>query len=407
MMTKTGIPIPFRAYTRHAQAGVSLIDLMVGLAVGLIVTLVVISALGTMSMQRRNAVSGDDAKESGQAALMLIERAAKLAGAGLFYNGQLICSRLNAYNTALLANGDRLAPAFIADGGSTGSDTITFAYANAVGGSTVAHLVDDMASPNVALFTANNRGNLAEGDLALVGVPGSDRPCTMFQVTGFTGVIGGSNCNDITSSCVKILRNSGESDFNPTNPDGIYSDAPRYGRQTSGGIIGPAVITRLGALDHQTYRVMCNALVSHSAFASPACIASPLAFTDAIPLAGNIVMLKAQYGITDSAASDVVTSWVNATGATWSAPDAAAIPRIKAIRIAVVSRGTEPGIGTVTSACTNAAGVVNVGPCSFQDANSPVINLSAVPVPSGKTWQNYRYRVFHSVIPLRTVLWNY
>lgn len=403
-MAKNRLPILSSASALRRQSGVSLIELMVGLAVGLIVTLVVISALGTMSTQRRIAVSGDDAKDSGQTALTMLERSAKLAGAGLFYNGQLICTSLNAYNTVMISNGATLAPALIADGGSTGSDEITFTYANANGGSSVANLVDNMLA-NTNLFTVNNQGSLAVGDMALVGVPGSTRPCTLFQVTGFTGVVGGANCNDITSGCVKILRNP-SSDFNPPNPAGVYADAPAYGYQNLAGIAGPAVITRIGNFNHQTYRVMCNSLVSHSAFAVPTCVQSPLAYTDAIPLAGNIVMLKAQYGITDSADSDVVTSWVNAT-TSWATPDAAAIPRIKAIRVAVVSRSTEAGAGAVTSACTNAAGVANVGPCSFHDADSPVIDLSAVPVASGKTWQNYRYRVFHSVIPLRTVLWNY
>lgn len=391
----------------HKQAGLSLIDLMVGLAVGLIVTLVVISALGTMTMQRRTAVSGDDAKESGQAALSLIERAAKFAGAGLFYNGQLLCTSLNAYHDGtVVADGSALAPVLITDGGSTGSDILTFAYADANGGSSVLNLVNDMPE-NSAVFTVNNRGSLVDGDMTLIGVPGSNRPCTLFQVTGFSGNLSGANCSGITSSCVRILHNSGQSDFNPPNYTNTFNDAPRYGSQNSAGIIGPAVVTRLGSFNHQSYRVLCNSLVAHDASAVPTCTASPLAFSDAIPLAGNVVMLQAQYGVTDDAASDVVTAWVDASGVDWASPGADLIPRIKAIRVVVVSRGTESGTGTVTSACTNAAGVVNVGPCSFQDADSPVIDLSDVPVPAGRTWQNYRYRVFHSVIPLRTVIWNY
>jgi type IV pilus assembly protein PilW len=117
-------------------------------------------------------------------------------------------------------------------------------------------------------------------------------------------------------------------------------------------------------------------------------------------------MLKAQYGITASADSDVVTNWVSATG-TWQNPASSDVPRIKAIRIVVVSRSAEPAASVVSSACTNANGIANTGPCSFQDAESPVIDLSNIPVMSGKTWQNYRYRVYQSVIPLRNVLWSY
>ena len=50
--------------------------------------------------------------------------------------------------------------------------------------------------------------------------------------------------------------------------------------------------------------------------------------------------------------------------------------------------------------------VANTGPCSFQDAAAPVIDLSGITVATGKTWRNYRYRVLKAVIPLRNVIWS-
>jgi type IV pilus assembly protein PilW len=404
MMAKTQTPI-MRPIVVCRYGGFSLIDLMVGLAVGLIVTFVVLSTFATITFQRRTTVSGNDAKESGQFALSTIERVAKLAGSGLFYNGQLICSGLNVYyNNATISNGASLAPVKIVDGGSTGSDSVTVAYANAIGGISVSHLVDNMPNTS-ANFTVGNKGNLAVGELAMIGVPGSNRPCTLFQVTGFPP--GGGNCNGITSSCLDIQHNSGQSaPYNPPNPNLAFTDAPRYGYQDASPVIGPAIISRFDNFNHDTYEVMCNSLVSHSVNATASCTTSPLAFTNAAPLVSNIVMLKAQYGITASADSDVVTNWVSATG-TWQTPASSDVPRIKAIRIVVVSRSAEPAASVVSSACTNANGIANTGPCSFQDAESPVIDLSNIPVMSGKTWQNYRYRVYQSVIPLRNVLWSY
>ena len=391
---------------RSRQAGATLIELMVGVAIGLIVTLAIIGAVSTMNLQRRTTVSGNDAKENGQNAIAVIERVARLSGAGLFYNGQQICASLNAYRDgAVISNGGALAPVKIIDGGNTGSDKITFTYAEAPQGSSISHVVDNMPNSS-SNFVVNNRGALAEGDLAIIGVPGSGRPCTLFQVTGFPP--GGGNCNDITADCIKIQHNPGDSGpYNPPNPDHAFADSPRYGHETAGGVIGPAVVSRIGALHIDTFEVLCNSLVSSEAGKVASCTASPLGFTNAIPWVSNIVMLKAQYGITDSSDSDVVTSWVSATGPTWANPTPDVLPRIKAIRVAVVSRSPEPAATSVTSPCTNANGVANTGPCSFQDADSPVINLSNVPVPTGKTWRNYRYRVYHSVIPLRNVLWNY
>lgn len=395
-----------------------MIELMIGLVVGLIVTLAVISTVSTMNLQRRTTVSAGDAQENAQLALMLIDRTARMSGAGLFDNGQLICTGINMYyDGVVLANDGPILPVMIVDGGATGSDAITFTYANAVGGSAQAHVVDAMANA-AAGITVNHQGGLRQGDLAIVGVPGSAVPCTLIGITGFDA--SGVNCNAITSTCTNILHAAGTATvngnvpgkWNPPDPATVFgTNAPLYGFDNAAPVVGPAVVTGMGRFVQDTYRVMCNSLVTYpytSAGANaPACTASPLSVTNASLLVSDIVQMKAQYGITASAASDVVTNWVNATGATWTVPSAVNVPRIKAVRIAVVARSKEGASGLVTAACTNAAGVANTGPCSFQDAEAPVIDLSATSVPAGKTWQNYRYRVYQSVIPLRNVAWNY
>ena len=50
--------------------------------------------------------------------------------------------------------------------------------------------------------------------------------------------------------------------------------------------------------------------------------------------------------------------------------------------------------------------MVNTGPCTFEDAQAPVIDLSATSVPAGRSWRNYRYRVQQAVVPLRNVIWS-
>lgn len=388
----------------------TLVELMVGIMIGLIISLAIVAAGSTFNLQRRITVAGNDARENGLATLTLIERAAREAGVGLFHNNQMLCTSINVYfNGATVADGTALAPLRITDGGGTGSDSISVIYANPVGGSSDANLVTDM--PNASsVFTVNHQGALQVHDLAIVGVPGSGRPCTLFEVTGFNP--GGGGCGGVTTSCIDILHNQGQSTFNanPANPNSVFTDAPTYGYVNNPPtVIGPAVISRMGTFVEETYQVMCNSLVSvnnlTSAASPPSCTASPLAFTNATPLAGDIVQIQAQYGISATAGSDIVASWVDATGG-WANPSAASIALIKAIRVAVVARSTEPAVADVTTPCTNAAGVVNTGPCSFQDAAAPVINLSAVTVPAGSTWRRFRYYVYQSVTPLRNVTWN-
>lgn len=397
-----------RPYRR--QRGVTLVELMVGLTIGLIIALAIVAAGSTFNLQRRITVSGNDARENGLATLTLLERAARQAGVGLFHNGQTLCTSLNIYfGGTTVANGATLAPLKITDGGGTGSDTISVVYGNPVGGSADVTLVTDMPNPS-SVFTVNHQGTLQTHDLAVVGVPGSGRPCTLFEVTGFNP--GGGGCGGVTTSCIDILHNQGQSTYNanPPNPNNAFADAPTYGYVNNPpGVIGPAVITRMGSFVQESYRVMCNSLVVvndlTAAANAPSCTASPLAFTNATPLAGDIVQIQAQYGISAAANSDIVASWVDATGS-WANPGAASVALIKAIRVVVVARSKEPAVSDVSAPCTNAAGIANTGPCSFHDASAPVINLSAVTVPAGMTWRRYRYYVYQSVTPLRNVTWN-
>ncbi len=385
---------------RWRQRGISLVELMVGLVIGMLVVLAVTGSVAVLNQQRKTTISGGDAQESARTALGVIDRAARLAGAGLFNNGQLLCSSINIYyDGTTLANGAPLLPIKITDGGAGGSDKITVTYADAKGGSGVVNLVDDMPNTS-ANFVVNHQGSLQVGDLAVVGVPGSNRPCTLFQITAFPP--GGGTCGGVTTSCIDVQHNPGSTGkYNPANPNTAFADAPRYGYVNAPPtVIGPAIIARLGKLVQDTYAVMCNSLVSYDATMvgvnAPSCTASPAAFANVIPQVGDVVQIQAQYGISASANSDVVTSWVDATGATWAAPTSADAMRIKAVRIAVVARGREPASGNVTAAVSS----------GFPDAAAPAIDLSTVTVPAGKTWQNYRYRVYQSVIPLRNVAWN-
>jgi type IV pilus assembly protein PilW len=150
--------------------------------------------------------------------------------------------------------------------------------------------------------------------------------------------------------------------------------------------------------------VRFNAFVNSTV---PACTTSPLGFGAGVDaIATGVVLMQAQYGVSNSADSDVVTEWVEPAGATWATPSAADVGRIKALRVVLVTRSREADSTQVTSACTNAAGVANTGPCSFQDAAAPVIDLSGTTVATGKTWRTYRYRVLKAIVPLRNVIWS-
>lgn len=396
----------------HRAGGFSLVELMIGMVVALIVMLAITASVATINQQRKNTVAGGDAQENAQIALAAIGRTARMAGAGL-ETLRLLCPTINHYDSrqtpAVVSNGGAFGaastPVLITPGAAvTDSDRIRFSYSLQPGGVTNVQVVKPMPTAS-SVFTVNSTGALQVGGTAVIGVPPSmqpdpanPRPCSLFQVTDLQP--GGGTCGEFTA-CENIVHNSGDSSpMNPPNPEQVYTDAPRYGYENSGAVIGPAFIMNTGVPVTEEFAVLpaCTSLVSFLPPAVPSCTAAPLSFTNAQALAGDIVQMKAQYGLSNSATSSEVVQWVNAPTAT--------LNRVKAVRVAIVARSKEAAPNNVTTACTNVANVANVGPCSFQDASAPIINLSTVATPGGISWQRFRYRVYQTVIPLRNLTWN-
>lgn len=399
-------PIPHCQH-RHG-AGFTLVELMVAMTIGLVLALAVSLSMLSMGRQFRVVGATSAAQVNAQLALSLIDGSGRAAGAGLFNNGQPLCQQFNAwYSGAIKSNGAPLMPARIIDGGSdTASDRLVFSASSAVGPLSGVAVLDAMATP-AASITVSDSGLMAANELAIVGVPGSAAaPCTLLQVTATAPLAGLANCGGNANDC-RTLDHAAGGNYNP--PLGTFAVEPRYGFDTAGGVSGPAAVQRLGTQFRQdAYAVLCDTLVQYNAFTDvPTCSVAPMAFAGgANALVTDIVLMHAQYGISNVASSDVVTAWVDASGG-WAAPAAGDVGRIKAVRVVIVSRSKEPAPDLVTAAaCTNTGGVVNVGPCSFDDAEAPVIDLSATAVPAGRTWRNYSYRVQQAVIPLRNVIWS-
>lgn len=394
---------------RQGQAGFSLVELMVASAVGLLVALAVVSAVVSAGRTYATVTSTVSAQSSAQIGLSLIDLSARGAGAGFYAAGKPLCPTWNAWNgTALVSDGARLMPARIVDGGAaTASDRIVFTGGS---GSRALSAAPVMTAANGSNIQVSIGGGFAVGDVAVIGAPGSGQPCTLFEVTQAPSIV--NACGGNAVECQLLVRNP-NSGLNP-HPTS-FSTQPTFSFDGGGATIGHAAVSRVASssagFSQDAYAIQCGSLVRYNAFrttALPPCTASPLSFGAGVDaIAPDIVLLHAQYGVSSAAASDVVAEWVDASGATWGGtPSADDIARIKAIRVVLVARAREPDAGQVSDPCTNTAGVANTGPCSFEDAAAPVIDLSAVPVPAGRSWRHYRYRVHAAVMPLRTVIWS-
>ena len=393
---------------RRGSGGFTLVEMMIAMTVGLVLALAVALSMLSMGHQFRLVGAGSAAQVNVQLAVSVMNEAGRQAGAGLYNNGQPICQGFNAWrNGVVVSNGATLMPARITDGGAnTAPDSLLFNGANAIGALSGMPVLEAMAT-GTAPVVVSDGGLIAANDLAIVGVPGSTtEPCTLFQVSAAPAV--GAACGGNATQC-KTLARAQVANVGYNAPASTFTNEPRYGFATAAPVVGPAVVMRLGPeFRQEAFAVMCNTLVQFNAFSDvPTCSSSPLSFGGgANALATDIVQQQAQYGISATAASDVVTSWVAASGV-WANPSASEALRIKAVRVVVVARSKEPDGALVSAAsCTNSNGVVNTGPCSFQDAEAPVIDLSATSVPSGRSWRNFRYRVHQAVIPLRNVIWS-
>jgi type IV pilus assembly protein PilW len=391
------------------QRGFSLIELMVASAVGLVVALAVTTAI--VSTARQSTILGGNAaaQSNAQIGLSLIDLAGRSAGAGFYNNGQALCPTWNAYNgSAVVADNARWMPVRIVSGGAaTASDTIIFTGG---AGSRPLSAAPLMSSTTGANIVVSNSSDFVAGDLAILGAAGEGDPCTLFEVSVAPSTP--ASCGGNATACQLLVRNPNVG-LNPG--PAAFADQPTYGFDNSGGAAAPAVVSRVGTaatgFRQDAFAVQCNALVRYNAFTTatlPGCTSAPLAFGAGVDaLATDVVLMHAQYGVSNAASSDVVTQWVEPSGATWGGtPALSDIGRIKAIRVVLVARSREADAAQVSAPCTNSAAVANTGPCSFEDAAAPVIDVSNVPVPAGRSWRNYRYRAHTAVIPLRSVIWS-
>lgn len=379
MMTDKG---PGCSGARGKQVGLSLIELMIGLLIGLIITLAITASVATISKQLRTTGGGTNAGEEAQLSVTLIDRDLRMAGAAIFANSvATMCPSVNEYkNGTTLYDGATLGSAFaavrITDGGATGSDTIDVESSPpSTAGTFTAAIVKEMPATAGVLKVTDPRNNLYNGDLIFVAhpLPNPDGdPCTLIQVTGITG-----SCTSSTTGC-NVVFDSGQSGYNPSNPNTAFSSPQTYGPGS--------VLVKMPAFAYTRYEVKCNALLRHDKTLTPSCTGSPSFHNSAI--ADGIVMLKAQYGIAD-AGSDVIASWKSAAAITEDEMD-----HVKAVRVAVVARSREADASAVTTSAPTVFG------------GALTLDLSGTSVPAGKTWQNFRYRIFETMTPLRNVAWN-
>lgn len=369
---------------RKHEEGFGLVEIMVGLAIGMLAMIVVMQVYSQSEAQKRTTTSGADALTNAAIALSMIERDVRNGGWGLAINQYAGCTSMYTYcdgsaecgGTQGEISGFSLSPIVITDGGNN-PDTITAQYyadpnvgAFRLPSNTV--VSDNMPQPSAELDVNSTEG-CNEGDLMLAS---QDGKCTLMQVT------------NVQAQPSKLQHNMGAHGI--YNPPASFLNANNWPQYTVG-----AKLTCFSAAPNSPQfkrsfsvnRTLRQLLRSDNANDSSA---------NMEVISPEIVDLQAEYGVT-AAGSQTVSSWVPATaGTSWANPSRADGNRIKAVRIALLARSAQPEKPGANGACaTTTDSMVAQWPAWA------AFNTSRFP----SDWRCYRYKAFETIVPLRNVLW--
>lgn len=407
---------------RRPAAGFSLVEIMVGMVIGMFGLIIMMQVFSLAESQKRTTTGGGDAASSGAIALFGLQRDIRQAGFGMSDINLLGCSlvlragvNLNAIAPVTInhfsippgdANTDTLLLMYSSTNGSTQGDSIVTQPVTGQAGAAVQWDIYQVATPTS--FTIADR---------VVATPQNRAaPCNL----SLTTVVGSNNAGLYANSAnVVVTAGTGL----PAMTNGLLfnlGSAPK--------VLAYAI--RSGSLTQCDYMVNdC----SNAANTGNAAIW--------VPIANNIVSLKAQYGrdtmngqTPGNTTMDGIVDWFDqvtpygpsarlpsppnpaAQGAAQPAPPMSggsagptyqcAFARISALRLALVARNANFEKTAVTAAAPTWDGsVAHTPPNPPTIADSTGWSANPIVLSGNATWQNYRYKVLQTVAPLRNLTW--
>ena len=433
---------------RSLAQGFSLIEILVGVAIGLIGCVIIFQVFAVSEGYKRSTTGGADAQVAGALALYALEREIKMAGFGINERVALGCNMLGYTSTRTPASYNlSLAPVQIHAGATAAtSDIISVNYGTPYDFVPGYGLIAASMAPG-ANFRLENRGGVRKFDFLVVEQPGQAN-CSLLNVANIPldGVppapvaCGGSNTTDSVEICgtAKIDADGVSRTYNPA---GGLAGAPTY---TVASTTANTRYFDLGAEPvFNVYRVLNDALAVCNMRISDCGCAGGCIAANWTPIVENVVYMKAYYGMdtNDDGTVDTFDSricrdtahpytpvagdnfggqWTTSSDTnsdglhdTWTpgAPSAYDWSRVMAIRLAVVVRSQQYEKTDLDTGFNTVAGVIKLWPDAPSGEKTGCVNSATLsgPASTGPTYTipdlKYRYRVFETIIPLRNVLW--
>ncbi|MFG6488946.1 PilW family protein [Roseateles sp. BYS78W] len=385
----------------NLQAGFTLIELMVGMVVGLLAVLVITQVLALAEGKKRTVSMGSDAQINGALALFTLQRDIAQAG----YGAAAIPEALGctAKYQAGTSGTFTLAPVIINQNGqANGSDTLTILQANTTNFSAPMALTEDTANPPTSAtpFKVTSSLGAAAGNLMvlvpLTRVPNSAQgvltpawtmdgtvPCSVFSVTDDAAV----TTTALTATQVPHVNGAG---MRAWNQDSVFPAIKVEGNPS----VLKSVLLNMGSMVLRTYSVSAAGNLQ----------GTDLSLTDgsmlpAADLYPQIVKMQAFYGKdTDGDGKvDAYNKTAPTSNAEWK--------QVKTLRIAIVARSGqfEKEEVTATAPQWDLGSTIAVTGTATCNGSSACLSLD---VSALADWKHYRYKVYDTIVPLRNVLWH-
>lgn len=361
------------------QRGAGIIETMIGILIGMIVMLVIYNVLTLAESYKRATVGVAEAQTTGLFAQFFVSREIANGGAGLDIGIDELSTCNNDWTLKPI-------PALITDGGGSNlSDSVAVFYstsprvANPVLFKTGGNVI--VGNPTLSPVTVQTPNGLSIGDEVIV-----------------TDKVG--NCSLLTITALTAPDVSGYVTLNYTT---LAADFPY---PSSSKLVNLAQMQRvLYTVDPAKQQLYSTDL-------------DPTKAAVANPLAQNIVLMKAQYGIDNAPLDGIIDFWTSADAITpgadgldysaaiigSAATTATQIKWIKAVRIAIVVRSDEPDLKDLTLVNQPSRYLFN---CSV---NTNAGCQGRIQIDNaflgGIFVDGYRYKIYETTIPLRNTIWN-
>ena len=369
-----------------SQRGVTLIELMVGMLIGMLAILVISQVLLVSEGQKRTTTSGADAQVNGALSLFAIQRDIQASGYGFTSSPGIVGCPISAqFNGATPAGfPTTLAPVIITPEAARPAGSIGDSIRLLSSSKTSYSVPTRVAAPGFRLDIPTSVPvtaalGVTQGDLVVLAADGV-QPCWVMQVTGIP-------------TATSILRADDAAGWNTAG-----TPAQAYGTT--------AVLLNLGTLIDNRYEI--NVINSQRVLQVSSFQFGPPPSRVTRDVQADIVGLRAFYGRDTSNPTDgivdVYDTTTPATNADWL--------RVMSVRLIVVARSGqyEKAVGGVYVTPANPTWDVGSTPATTGATACGASQCVTIDVGAGAAGdvdaKHYRYKIFETIVPLRNMMWS-